>query len=68
VARVDLKADRKGRRLLVQAAHFEAGHEASRVAGPLATELQAMASWLGLDETVIVDRGDLARPLGVFIA
>lgn len=67
VARVDLKADRKGRRLLVQAAHFEAGHEASRVAGPLATELQAMASWLGLDETVIVDRGDLARPLGVFI-
>ncbi|MEA2023030.1 MAG: crosslink repair DNA glycosylase YcaQ family protein, partial [Actinomycetota bacterium] len=56
VARVDLKADRKVRRLLVQAAHLEPGHEASRVSPWLALELREMASWLGLDEVVIADR------------
>ena len=65
VARVDLKADRKGRRLLVQAAHLEPGHEASKVVPPLTTELRAMAAWLGLDEVVIVDRGDLAPSLRI---
>ncbi len=63
-ARVDLKADRKTRRLLVQAAHLEPGHDASRVAPPLVTEIQAMASWLELDEVVVVEHGDLARSLG----
>ena len=65
VARVDLKADRKGRRLLVQAAHLEPGQDASRVSAPLEAELRAMASWLDLEEVVIVDRGDLARPLSI---
>ena len=65
VARVDLKADRKGRRLLVQAAHLEPGHGASRVVPPLTTELQAMAAWLGLSEIVIVDSGDLAPSLRI---
>ena len=65
VARVDLKADRKGRRLLVQAAHLEPGHKASKVVPPLTTELRAMAAWLGLDEVVIVDRGDLAPSLRI---
>jgi len=65
VARVDLKADRKGRRLLVQAAHLEPGQDASRVSAPLEAELRAMASWLGLDEVVVVDRGDLARSLTI---
>jgi hypothetical protein len=64
VARVDLKADRKGRRLLVQAAHLEPGHEASRVVPPLEGELQAMAVWLGLDDVVVADRGELARYIG----
>ena len=68
VARVDLKADRKGRRLLVQAAHLEPGHEASRVVPPLTAELHAMMEWLGLDETVVADRGDLARSLDDSIA
>ncbi len=63
VARVDLKADRKGRKLLVQAAHLEPKHDASRVVPPLALELRTMASWLGLDEVVYVDRGDLAPAL-----
>jgi hypothetical protein len=64
VARVDLKADRKERRLLVQAAHLEPGREAPRVIPPLAAELQTMAAWLGLEHVVVVDRGDLARSLG----
>jgi uncharacterized protein YcaQ len=63
VARVDLKSDRKAQRLLVQAAHLEPGNDASRVVPPLAAELQAMASWLGLDKIVVADRGDLARSL-----
>ncbi len=67
VARVDLKADRNGRRLLVQASHVESGQEASRVAPPLAIEIQVMASWLGLDDVIVVDRGDLAGPLAAAI-
>ena len=63
VARVDLKADRKGRRLLVQAAHIEPGREVARVATALASELRTMASWLDLDEIEVTDRGDLAAPL-----
>jgi len=63
VARVDLKADRKTGRLLVQAAHLEPGHDASRVAPALARELAAMAVWLNLDEIEVMDRGDLAEPL-----
>jgi uncharacterized protein YcaQ len=63
VARVDLKADRKSGRLLVQAVHLESGHDASRVAPPLMTEIQAMASWLELEEVVVVEHGDLARSL-----
>lgn len=65
VARVDLKADRSGRRLLVQAAHLEPGHDATKVVPPLTKELQAMAAWLGLNEVVIVDRGDLAASLRI---
>lgn len=64
VARVDLKADRKRRRLLVQAVHIEPGREASLVAPALAVELQAMAAWLDLDQIEVVDRGDLAAALG----
>ena len=65
VARVDLKADRKGRRLLVQAAHAEPdlhdrGTDEVEVAERLAGELQAMATWLDLDDVHVVGRGDLA--------
>ena len=63
VARVDLKADRKGRRLLVQSAHIEPGREPTRVAVALASELRSLATWLDRDEVEIVDRGELAAPL-----
>lgn len=62
-ARVDLKADRKNRRLLVQAAHLESDRSASAVVPALSAELRSMASWLDLDEVVVVERGDLAAAL-----
>ncbi|HJQ60453.1 MAG TPA: crosslink repair DNA glycosylase YcaQ family protein, partial [Vineibacter sp.] len=43
-ARVDLKADRAGRRLLVRAGHVEAGIVPAAIAGPLGEELRLMAT------------------------
>jgi uncharacterized protein YcaQ len=63
VARVDLKADRKASRLLVQSAHLEEGHAASDVATPLMDELRSMATWLGLDDIEVKRRGDLSAVL-----
>jgi uncharacterized protein len=63
VARVDLKADRKARRLLVRSAFGEDGVEPDHVTAQLAEELAAMASWLDLDEIEVGDRGDLIQPL-----
>ena len=62
-ARVDLKADRKGRRLLVQATHAEpaAGPQTQEA---LARNLRRMAGWLGLESVSVAPRGDLAGRLG----
>jgi len=62
-ARVDLKADRAGRRLVVAAAHLEPGGDADAVAHALAAELRLMAGWLGLDTVAVGRRGDLAWAL-----
>jgi len=68
VARVDLKADRSGSRLLVQSAWVEpdlADHRVDEhhVAERLAGELRLMADWLGLDDIRVQRKGTLAAAL-----
>jgi uncharacterized protein YcaQ len=63
VGRVDLKADRKNRALLVQGAFAEPGQRPEAVAADLAPELRRLAGWLGLERVVVGERGELAGPL-----
>jgi uncharacterized protein YcaQ len=63
VGRLDLKSDRQGGALLVQAAFTEPGVPAGPLADDLAPELRAMAGWLGLADVTVVPRGDLASTL-----
>ena len=61
--RLDMKADRAGRLLLVQGAFAEPGVPAGPLAEALAPELHAMAGWLGLDDVSVGGHGDLALAL-----
>ncbi|HEX2213788.1 MAG TPA: crosslink repair DNA glycosylase YcaQ family protein, partial [Mycobacterium sp.] len=63
VGRVDLKADRAAGVLHVVGSFTEPGRAPSRVAEALAGELRSMASWLGLADVAVGDKGDLAAPL-----
>ncbi len=61
--RVDLKADRAGRRLLVQASYAEPDTDPADVASALSAELRSLATWLGLDDISVAARGNLAPAL-----
>lgn len=63
VARVDLKADRTRDALHVVAAFAEDGRPRERVAIALLAELESMASWLGLSDVSVGERGDLVAEL-----
>ena len=63
VGRFDLKADRLGSRLLVQASWLEEGADPVLAADAAAVELARMARWLELSEIVVLPRGDLGRTL-----
>jgi uncharacterized protein YcaQ len=63
VGRVDLKADRRRRVLLVPGAFAEPGADERRLVVSLAGELIRLAGWLGLDGIEVGDRGDLAGAL-----
>ena len=63
VARVDLKADRARRVLMVPGAFLESGQQARRVAPALAEELDEMRRWLDLDRVEVGRKGNLAAAL-----
>ena len=63
VARVDLKADRRSRTLLVLAAFCEPAHDRGVVAQRLLADLRDLAAWLDLDDVSVGERGDLVRDL-----
>jgi uncharacterized protein YcaQ len=63
VGRVDLKADRQSKQLLVQRAHEEQGFDRGVCCARLATELHALQDWLRLDGVKIKCRSDFARNL-----
>ncbi len=67
VARVDLKADRAGRRLVVLAAYLETGARPAPVAEALGAELRTMAAWLNLDSVDVGGRSGFARTLAASI-
>ncbi len=67
VARVDLKADRRGGSLLVLSAWAEPGAPES-TAVELAHELGDLAGWLGLDRVDVRPMGDLAPQLHAAVA
>jgi uncharacterized protein YcaQ len=64
VGRVDLKADRANRTLLVPGAFAEEAAPAE-TAEELAVELRRMAGWLGLDDVVVGRHGDLSEAVRV---
>lgn len=66
-ARVDLKADRRAGRLLVQSAWLEDGSPEGETSVRLAAELRRMADWLGLSDVEVVERGDLASTLSAAV-
>ena len=63
VGRVDLKAERASGALNVVGAFTEPGQSSSRVADAMAGELRSMASWLGLSDITVGERGDLVGEL-----
>ncbi|GAB3497032.1 winged helix-turn-helix domain-containing protein [Flexivirga lutea] len=67
VARVDLKADRRGSALQVLGAYAEPGAP-PHTAAELARSLRELADWLGLADLVVAGRGDLAGPLAATAA
>lgn len=74
-ARVDLKADRKAKggagALIVQAAHAENAvplADYPEVAAGLGANLRQLADWLGLNEIVVLPRGQLAVALAGEVA
>jgi uncharacterized protein YcaQ len=62
-ARVDLKADRKAKVLLVPSAWIEAGADPAATAGALADELREVSRWLQLGDIKVGAKGTLSKPL-----
>ncbi len=61
--RVDVKADRKGRRLLLLGAWAEPGQDGTALAEALSEALRRLAAWLGLPRVEVSGPGDLSAAL-----
>nr|WP_271209940.1 crosslink repair DNA glycosylase YcaQ family protein [Rhodococcus wratislaviensis]GLK34786.1 hypothetical protein GCM10017611_16350 [Rhodococcus wratislaviensis] len=68
VARVDLKADRASGTLEVRSAFVEPDRNPGCVVEALLPELRRMATWLGLDDIRVDDRGNLGALLAAAAA
>jgi uncharacterized protein YcaQ len=71
VGRIDLKSDRQGRRLLAQASWHELGLkdvEVKSMAKALTKHLKEVQSWQGLQETIIMPKGNLSLELSAHLA
>jgi uncharacterized protein YcaQ len=62
VARVDLKADRKNRTLIVRSAHWEPERPTDGIER-LSAVIRDAAQWRGLESVIVEDWGDAARDL-----
>ena len=67
VARVDLKADRQSKRLLVMNAHEEEGVDLGDCCQRLAGELVALKDWLCLEDIHVTRKNSLTRRLAATI-
>jgi len=67
VGRVDLKADRQARQLLVLRAHEEEGTDRASHCQNLATELHALKDWLDLEGIRVSRGGGFARQLASLV-
>ncbi len=63
VGRVDLKADRKRKVLLVRSVWREEGADPRRVATAITAELETFAGWLQLDDIEVAEMGNLAAEM-----
>jgi uncharacterized protein YcaQ len=69
--RIDLKSDRQGRRLLAQASWHESAlkdAEVRSMAKTLAKHLKQVESWQGLQETIIMPKGNLSLELATHLS
>jgi len=67
VARLDLKADRQARRLLVLGAHEERGNDRALCCEHLARELHGLKNWLCLDDINVARHNALTQALAATI-
>ena len=67
VARIDLKADRQTKQLLVLGAHDEEGIDRPVCCDRLAAELHALKDWLNLDDVQVTKRNRFSRSVAAAI-
>ncbi|MGI9271410.1 MAG: winged helix-turn-helix domain-containing protein [Woeseiaceae bacterium] len=67
VARVDLKADRKNKKLLVLAVHEETHTELGACVDSLARELNSLSAWLGFEQISVTRHNAISRRLATAI-